>query len=69
MDAVDREFGRLGLNAHSFSRRSGVDTSLCYKVMARKAQPTNAFILGLVKVGIDLHDVAKRDSIPGGGAA
>ena len=55
MDAVDREFERLGINnPYRFARASGVDMSLAYKVLKRQAEPTNAFILGLAKVGIDL---------------
>lgn len=57
MDAVDRELGRLGLNPYRFARRSGVDTSLVYKVLKRQTEPTNTFILGLAAVGIDLDTV------------
>lgn len=58
MDAVDREFKRLGIdNPYRFARASGVDMSLAYKVLKRQTEPTNAFILGLAAVGIDLDAV------------
>lgn len=60
MNAVDSELGSRHLNPNRFARLAGIDTALAYKVIRRQMEPTNAFILGLAAIGIDLDAVRRQ---------
>jgi hypothetical protein len=58
MDAVKRELDVIGLGQpYQFARKAGLDPTLVYRAWRGDSPPTNTFLLGLVRVGIDLERV------------
>jgi transcriptional regulator with XRE-family HTH domain len=58
LDAVKRELAAVGITRpYQLARRAGLDPMLVYRVWRGQTPPTNTFLLGLVRVGLDLERV------------